>query len=117
MGGGVPAELALHWVGGTFYLVVCTLIAFFLTHAFRSAVAPLFIMTGMSFMTYILLSITTLARWLPTVVGVMLFEPDLVTSSYPEVAMSVPLSVAVLVGWAALSAAIAFALFSRRAAQ
>ena len=34
---GVPAELALHWVGGTFYLVVYTLISFFLTHAFRDA--------------------------------------------------------------------------------
>ena len=24
---GIPAELALHWVGGTFYLVVCALIS------------------------------------------------------------------------------------------
>ena len=114
---GIPAELALHWVGGTFYLVVCALISFFLTHAFRDAVVPLFIMTGMSLMTFILLSITTLTRWLPTVVGVMLFEPNLVTSSYPEVAMSVPTAVAVLVGWTTLSGAIAFVLFARRSAQ
>ena len=47
----------------------------------------------------------------------MLFEPNLVTSSYPEVAMSVPTAVAVLVGWTTLSGAIAFVLFARRSAQ
>ncbi|MFC2706470.1 MAG: hypothetical protein ACFN02_11065 [Olsenella profusa] len=111
---GLPPELLRDWVGAILFWVSSALITFFLTHAFRSIVAPLFTMVCLSLSTYVVLSLTALARFLPTTAGILLFDPLSITSSYPDATLSRTEAGLVMAAWTCAIGCLAAIVFVRR---
>lgn len=111
---GLPPDLARDWAGAVLFWVASALIAFFLTHVFRGVVVPLFAMVCLSLSTYVALSLTSLARLLPTTAGILLFDPLSITASYPNAALTRPQAALVVAAWIAVTGGLAAALFARR---
>lgn len=114
LGSGLSSDLARDWAGAVLFWVASALISFSLTHVFRSVVVPLFAMVCLSLSTYAALSLTALARFLPTTAGVLLFDPLSITVSYPDAAMSRPQAALVVAVWALVVGCLAAVLFARR---
>lgn len=113
VGAGLPPDLALDWAGAILFWVASALIAFFLTHVFRSVVVPLFAMVCLSLTTYVALSLTSLARFLPTTAGILLFDPLSITASYPDAALSRPQAALVVAVWTVAIGCLSAVLFAR----
>lgn len=114
---GTPSELLCDWAGAILFWVASALIAFFLTHVFRSVVVPLFTMVCLSLSTYAVLSLTSLARLLPTTAGILLYDPLSITSSYPDAALTRPQAAMVVTAWVAIVGCAAAMLFARRPSE
>ncbi|MDY2788580.1 MAG: ABC transporter permease [Atopobium sp.] len=111
---GIPSDLARDWAGAVLFWVASSLITFFLTHVFRSVVAPLFVMVCLSLSIYTALSLTAFARFLPTTAGILLFDPLSITASYPEAALSRTQAALVVAAWVLAAGCLSAALFVRR---
>lgn len=114
IGAGIPYDLIGGWAGAVLFWIASALMAFFLTHVFRSVVVPLFAMVCLSLSTYVALSLTSLARLLPTTAGILLFDPLSITASYPDAALSRPQAALVVVVWVVAVGGLAAVLFARR---
>lgn len=97
--GGIPASLVFKWIGAVAYWVATALISFALGILMRQTLIPLFLLIVISQMSLMLLLLSNSLAYLPTIAGVQLFDPGLVTGSYPGAALALPVAALVTAAW------------------
>lgn len=112
--GGVPSSLVIRWLGAIVFWIGMAEIGFALGLIARQTLIPLFGLLVVSQLSLILVVLTATAKFLPTVSGVMLFDPTSVSAAIPQAAMSAPLAYAVFSAWVVGLLLLATAIFTRR---
>lgn len=97
--GQIPASLLWRWVGAVVYWDAMALFAFSIATLLRQTLIPLFFLIVVSQLSLLLLFATTACIYLPTIAGVLLFDPAMVTGSYPDADVGIPVAAAVTAGW------------------
>jgi ABC-type transport system involved in multi-copper enzyme maturation permease subunit len=111
---GVPTSLVLRWLGGVTFWVGMSLIGFALGVLLRQALVPVFVLVVVSQLSLMLVVASSWSRFLPTVSGVFLFDPDSITAAFPRAALSAPAAWLTFVGWLVVLLAAATIVFQRR---
>ncbi|MFJ6455507.1 hypothetical protein [Paenarthrobacter sp. NPDC091669] len=112
--GTVPAGLLLRWVGAIAFWDAIALIGFALGILLKQTLIPLFTLIVVSQLSLMLLLLTPAFAYLPTVAGVLLFDPGLVTGSYPDADLGSLTAAIVTFTWTAGLVAFAGFRFSTR---
>lgn len=111
---GVPASLVLRWLGATGYWVAMALISFAIATLLRQMLIPLFALIVISQLSLLQLLLSPMFVYLPTIAGVQLFDPGLITGSYPDAAIGLPAAALVTTLWTIALLAAAGVRFIRR---
>lgn len=112
--GTVPASLILRWVGAIAFWDAIALIGFALGILFKQTLIPLFALIVVSQLSLMLLLLTPVFAYLPTVAGVLLFDAGLVTGSYPDADPGTPTAAVVTAVWTVGLVVVAGRRFSTR---
>ncbi|MCP2048989.1 UNVERIFIED_ORG: hypothetical protein J3D58_003061 [Paenarthrobacter nicotinovorans] len=115
--GTVPASLVLRWVGAIAFWDAIALIGFALGILLKQTLIPLFALIVVSQLSLMLLLLTPAFAYLPTVAGVLLFDPGLVTGSYPAADLGTLTAAMVTFTWTAGLVGFAGFRFSTRDAR
>ncbi|HKU35359.1 MAG TPA: hypothetical protein VJP90_07390 [Paenarthrobacter sp.] len=111
---GNPADLVLRWLGAVLCWDATALIGFSLAILLKQSLIPLFVLIVVSQLSLLLLLLGPALAYLPTIAGLQLFDPGLVTGSYPDAALSLPAAAAATVVWTAGLLALAGWRFAAR---
>lgn len=112
--GALPASLLQRWAGAVVYWVAISLISFAIATLLRQALIPLLALIVISQLSLLQLLLSPAFAYLPTIAGVQLFDPGLVTGAYPDATLGLPVAAAVTVGWTLVLLVVAAHRFLRR---
>lgn len=111
---GVPASLLWRWAGAVVFWVGMSLIGLALGLLMRQALIPLFGLIVVSQLSLVLVVATSWSKFLPTVSGVMLFDPDSIVAAIPQAALPGAMPWLVFLAWVFGLLGIAAFAFNRR---
>ncbi|MFJ4171326.1 hypothetical protein ACIPY3_17620 [Paenarthrobacter sp. NPDC089714] len=97
--GGFPAELVFRWLGAIAFWDASALIGFSLGILLRQGLIPLFLLIVLSQLSLMLLLLGPALAYLPTIAGVQLFDAGLVTGSFPNAALGLPVAATATAAW------------------
>jgi len=112
--GTLPGSLVLRWVGAIAFWDAIALIGFSLGILLKQTLIPLFVLIVVSQLSLMLLLLSPGFAYLPTVAGVLLFDPGLVTGSYPDADLGAPTAAVVTAVWTIALVVAAGIRFSTR---
>lgn len=97
--GAVPADLVFRWIGAIAFWDAVALIGFTLAVLLRQSLIPLFLLIVVSQLSLMLLLLSPAFVYLPTIAGILLFDPGLVTASYPQATLTLPVAASLTAAW------------------